>query len=195
MSETGTSTISPGGGEHGAAMPRRCASRPRGRRPVRGAGVKTQRSRRWTAVRRHRRRREAFGPSGLVIANDMDHKRCHLLAPGEAAQLPALPVTNHATMLPTRMPRRRPRRRRQLDKVLRFDRILYDVSCRATAPCARRPTSGGGRTAWLGVHLDAVQHPDARCRCSSPAGGRVSTCSMNPIEDEAVVASVAAAAA
>lgn len=87
----------------------------------------------------------ARGPSGLVIANDMDYRRCHLLV-HQAKRLnsPALMVTNHdATMLPTKMAN-------SLDGVgesvqdrasysLRFDRILCDVPCSGDGTLRKAP--------------------------------------------------------
>jgi 16S rRNA C967 or C1407 C5-methylase (RsmB/RsmF family) len=92
-------------------------------------------------------------PSGLVIANDMDYRRCHLLV-HQAKRLnsPCLIVTNHdGTMLPTKMgsslhgvgssgPG-------ASDRSLRFDRVLCDVPCSgapatpAPAPPAPSPPS------------------------------------------------------
>ena len=97
------------------------------------------------------------GPSGLVVANDMDYRRCHLLV-HQAKRLhsPSLVVTNHdATMLPTRYSAAvrepvagerascvAPSDRLIFDRAtcaLRFDRILCDVPCSGDGTLRKAP--------------------------------------------------------
>jgi len=155
-----------------------------------------------------------LGPRGLVIANDMDYKRCHLLV-HQAKRLnsPALIVTNHdATMLPTKMvnslkdgsvvQHTKPAEGwtetkaefvdSKAERSLRFDRILCDVPCsgdgtlRKAPDLWRRWTDGLG----IGVHRMQLNILTRGLQMLVPGGKLVySTCSMNPIEDEAVVAS------
>ncbi|KTF84455.1 hypothetical protein cypCar_00020260 [Cyprinus carpio] len=104
-------------------------------------------------------------PEGFVIANDVDNKRCYLLV-HQAKRLnsPCIMVVNHdASSIP----------RLYFDQdgkkdILFYDRILCDVPCRLQI-----------RIAVRGVEQLAV-------------GGRMvySTCSLNPIEDEAVIAAL-----
>ncbi|ROK35716.1 tRNA (cytosine(34)-C(5))-methyltransferase [Anabarilius grahami] len=104
-------------------------------------------------------------PEGFVIANDVDNKRCYLLV-HQAKRLnsPCIMVVNHdASSIP----------RLHFDQdgkkdVLFYDRILCDVPCRLQI-----------RIAVRGVEQLAV-------------GGRMvySTCSLNPIEDEAVISAL-----
>ena len=137
----------------------------------------------------------ATGPSGLVIANDMDYKRCHLLVRQvKRLNSPALIVTNHdATMLPTRMAAslNGVGGSSGTDKSLRFDRVLCDVPCsgdgtlRKAPDLWRRWSDGLG----LGVHRSQLNILQRGLQMLKPGGKLVySTCSMNPIEDEAVVA-------
>ena len=134
-----------------------------------------------------------LGPSGLVIANDMDYRRCHLLV-HQAKRLnsPALIVTNHdATMLPTKMAL--PLSGAEdtpANRSLRFDRVLCDVPCsgdgtlRKAPDLWRRWSDGLG----LGVHKMQLSILMRGLQMLVPGGRLVySTCSMNPIEDEAVV--------
>ena len=159
------------------------------------------------------------GPSGVVIANDMDYKRCHLLV-HQAKRLnsPALIVTNHdATMIPTRFTG-------SLAGIggsghggsgsvasdqgnseagggvaatkgtssLRFDRILCDVPCSGDGTLRKAPDLWRRWSDGLGLGIHRMQlHILQRALQMLKPGGRLvySTCSMNPIEDEAVVAS------
>jgi multisite-specific tRNA:(cytosine-C5)-methyltransferase len=129
--------------------------------------------------------------TGIVIANDMDYKRSHMLIHQlKRLSSPNLIVTNHdATMFP---PIRVPSKDGS-SKVtyLKFDRILADV------PCSGDGTLRKNINMWrdwqpgnaLGLHVTQVRIL-VRALQMLKVGGRVvySTCSMNPIENEAVVA-------
>ncbi|ODH12828.1 hypothetical protein ACO22_07872, partial [Paracoccidioides brasiliensis] len=134
---------------------------------------------------------------GLLIANDNDYKRAHLLIHQmKRLNSPNLIVTNHdATMYPSiKLPSLPPPEGKPVrNRYLKFDRILADV------PCSGDGTSRKNVNVWkdwnpsnaLGLHT-------TQCRILTRAlqmlkvGGRVvySTCSMNPVENEAVIASV-----
>jgi len=134
--------------------------------------------------------------TGLLIANDVDYKRAHLLIhQTKRLNSPNLIVTNHdATMYPSiKLPSEQaPDGKWHPNKYLKFDRILADV------PCSGDGTSRKNQEIWakwtpgnaLGLYV-------IQCRILVRAlqmlkvGGRVvySTCSMNPVENEAVVAS------
>jgi len=129
--------------------------------------------------------------TGLVIANDSDYKRSHMLTHQlKRLSSPNLVVTNHdATMYPSlRLPTGDPKVRR----FLKFDRILADV------PCSGDGTLRKNADLWrnwspasaLGLHTTQVRILVRALQMLKP-GGRVvySTCSMNPIENECVVLS------
>ncbi|OAX80486.1 hypothetical protein ACJ72_05181 [Emergomyces africanus] len=135
--------------------------------------------------------------TGLLIANDSDYKRAHLLIHQmKRLNSPNLIVTNHdATMYPSiKLPSLPPPEGKPVrNRYLKFDRILADV------PCSGDGTTRKNVNVWkdwnpanaLGLHT-------TQCRILTRAlqmlkvGGRVvySTCSMNPVENEAVIASV-----
>ncbi|OJD18939.1 hypothetical protein AJ78_01051 [Emergomyces pasteurianus Ep9510] len=135
--------------------------------------------------------------TGLLIANDADYKRAHLLIHQmKRLNSPNLIVTNHdATMYPSiKLPSLPPPEGKPVrNRYLKFDRILADV------PCSGDGTTRKNVNVWkdwnpanaLGLHT-------TQCRILTRAlqmlkvGGRVvySTCSMNPVENEAVIASV-----
>ncbi|KAL5594700.1 hypothetical protein BROUX41_001616 [Berkeleyomyces rouxiae] len=131
--------------------------------------------------------------TGLIVANDMDYKRCHMLVHQLKRFSSAnLLVTNHdASAFPSiKLPDSysdRPGKR----AYLKFDRILADV------PCTGDGTLRKNMTMWrtwtpsnaLGLHIVQVRIL-VRALQMLKVGGRVvySTCSMNPIENEAVVA-------
>ncbi|OTB03354.1 hypothetical protein M426DRAFT_23913 [Hypoxylon sp. CI-4A] len=131
--------------------------------------------------------------TGLLIANDADYKRSHMLVHQlKRLSSPNLIVTNHdATLYPAI---KLPRHPDQPDRgqYLRFDRILADV------PCSGDGTLRKNVNLWkdwqagnaLGLHLTQVRIL-VRALQMLKVGGRVvySTCSMNPVENEAVIVS------
>lgn len=133
--------------------------------------------------------------TGLLIANDADYKRAHMLIHQmKRLNSPNLIVTNHdATMFPSiRLPPLPGTEdKAQKNRYLKFDRILADV------PCSGDGTPRKNFLLWkdwnpanpLGLHVIQVRIL-VRALQMLKVGGRVvySTCSMNPIEDEAVVA-------
>ncbi|PBK71008.1 S-adenosyl-L-methionine-dependent methyltransferase [Armillaria solidipes] len=138
-------------------------------------------------------------PSGLLIANDSDYKRTHLLI-HQSARLPspALMVTNmDASNYPSiKIPALvkgdasagTPPRTEQL----LFDRILCDVPCSGDGTIRKnigiwkkwQPQDGNGLHS---LQLRILQ----RAMKLLKSDGRIvySTCSLNPVENEAVVAS------
>ncbi|KAI0206501.1 S-adenosyl-L-methionine-dependent methyltransferase [Astrocystis sublimbata] len=131
--------------------------------------------------------------TGLLIANDVEYKRCHMLTHQlKRLSSPNLIVTNHdATLFPSLRISPDPENPK-LARYLKFDRILADV------PCSGDGTLRKNMDLWkfwqpgnsLGLHA-------TQCRILVRAlqmlkvGGRVvfSTCSMNPVENESVVVS------
>lgn len=133
--------------------------------------------------------------TGLLIANDSDYKRSHLLIHQmKRLSSPNLIVTNHdATMYPSiKLPPLPSAEGKQKARYLKFDRILTDV------PCSGDGTARKNYNVWkewspsnaLGLHLTQARIL-VRALQMLKVGGRVvySTCSMNPVENEAVIAS------
>jgi multisite-specific tRNA:(cytosine-C5)-methyltransferase len=134
--------------------------------------------------------------TGLLVANDVDYKRAHMLIhQTKRLNSPNLIVTNHdATMFPSiRLPSdQAPDGIWHPNKYLKFDRILADVPCSGDGTSRKNPEIW---TKWtpgnaLGLHVIQARIL-VRALQMLKVGGRVvySTCSMNPIENEAVVAS------
>ncbi|KNZ76958.1 Putative tRNA (cytosine-5-)-methyltransferase C23C4.17 [Termitomyces sp. J132] len=133
-------------------------------------------------------------PTGLLIANDSDQKRTHLLI-HQSARLPspALMVTNlDASIYPSMKivgppgPNGEERTRQLL-----FDRILCDVPCSGDGTMRKnvgiwknwQPMDGNG------LHSLQVRILQRAMKLLKPDGRIVySTCSLNPVENEAVLA-------
>lgn len=130
--------------------------------------------------------------TGILIANDADYKRCHMLT-HQLKRLSSanLLVTNHdATQFPLiKLPPSPDAPKKTVH--LKYDRILADV------PCSGDGTLRKNSSLWnnwvpgsaLGLHLTQVRIL-VRSLQMLKVGGRVvySTCSMNPIENESVIA-------
>ncbi|KAL9098186.1 MAG: hypothetical protein Q9187_009712, partial [Circinaria calcarea] len=133
--------------------------------------------------------------TGLLIANDVDYKRAHMLVHQmKRLSSPNTIVTNHdATIYPSiKLPSEpSPSGKPIPNRYLKFDRILADVPCsgdgtaRKNVEIWRNWTPSNG----LGLHMTQVRIL-VRALQMLKVGGRVvySTCSMNPVEDEAVLA-------
>ncbi|KAH8173194.1 16S rRNA methyltransferase rsmB/F domain-containing protein [Sarocladium implicatum] len=129
--------------------------------------------------------------TGLLIANDSDYKRCHMLVHQlKRLSSPNLIVSNHdATQFPSI---RLPQKNKNESPYLKFDRVLADV------PCSGDGTFRKNINLWkdwnpgsaLGLHTTQVRIL-VRALQLLKVGGRVvySTCSMNPVENEAIVVS------
>ncbi|XP_040833320.1 RNA cytosine C(5)-methyltransferase NSUN2 isoform X2 [Ochotona curzoniae] len=129
-------------------------------------------------------------PEGFVIANDVDNKRCYLLV-HQAKRLssPCIMVVNHdASSIP----------RLQVDvdgrkEVLFYDRILCDVPCSGDGTMRKNIDVWKKWTTLNSLQLHGLQLRIVTRGAEQLAeGGRMvySTCSLNPIEDEAVIASL-----
>ena len=130
---------------------------------------------------------DLVGPTGLLIANDNDLKRCWMLMHTmRRFPRPALVVTHHeAQNLPP------------LPGGVGFDKVLCDVPCSGDGTL-RKARSHWERKGWkptLGVSLQPLQLAIARRGLQLlRKGGHLlySTCSLNPAENEAVVAALLA---
>lgn len=140
--------------------------------------------------------------TGVLVANDADYKRSHLLIHQlKRLSSPNIIVTNHdATIYPSLrlppLPVEADAKQTQIQqRYLKFDRILADV------PCSGDGTLRKNVNMWkewnpgnaLGLHLVQVRIL-VRALQMLKTGGRVvySTCSLNPVENESVVASAIA---
>ncbi|KAJ8652087.1 hypothetical protein O0I10_012318 [Lichtheimia ornata] len=130
-------------------------------------------------------------PKGLVVANDADYRRSHMLVhQSKRLQSACFMATNHkAQQLPTV----HVVNEKGEKEGWQFDRVLCDVPCSGDGTLRKnegiwndwRPSNG------LGLHRTQVQI-FLRGAQLTKLGGRLvySTCSFNPIENEAVVAEV-----
>ncbi|KAJ3553704.1 hypothetical protein NPX13_g10820 [Xylaria arbuscula] len=131
--------------------------------------------------------------TGLLVANDVEYKRCHLLVHQlKRLSSPNLIVTNHdATLFPSFRIGKDPENP-NVPRYLKYDRILADV------PCSGDGTLRKNVDLWrnwqpgnaLGLHATQARIL-VRALQMLKVGGRVvySTCSMNPVENESVVVS------
>lgn len=129
-------------------------------------------------------------PEGFVIANDVDNKRCYLLV-HQAKRLnsPCIMVVNHdASCIPTLQITSEGKR-----DILFYDRILCDVPCSGDGTMRKNIDVWKKWTTSNSLHLHGLQLRIAVRGVEQLAvGGRMvySTCSLNPIEDEAVIAAL-----
>jgi len=127
---------------------------------------------------------DAAVPDGFIVANDVDNKRCYMLVHQlKRLQSPCFIISNHdATMMPNiRLPG---------GKVLKYDRILCDAPCGGDGTIRKNFDVWKKWNAGNSNYLHSLQVRIARRGLELLAvGGKMvySTCSMNPIEDEAVV--------
>ncbi|KAM3956824.1 tRNA (cytosine(34)-C(5))-methyltransferase Nsun2 [Aphomia sociella] len=129
-------------------------------------------------------------PTGFVMANDVDNSRCYMLV-HQAKRLnsPCIVITNHdSAVMPSLAitDEQDP----SSTKSLRFDRILADVPCSGDATLRKNPDIWLKWSTGNGNNLHGIQYRVAKRGCELlTIGGRLvySTCSFNPVENEAVV--------
>ncbi|ODQ52014.1 S-adenosyl-L-methionine-dependent methyltransferase [Saitoella complicata NRRL Y-17804] len=141
-------------------------------------------------------------PRGLCIANDADYKRSHMLVHQvKRLNSPCMMVTNQdATLYPNVLVHpwvadpsvvSGPMDANEKSAILKFDRVLADVPCSGDGTIRKNPTVWSSWTPGnaLGLHPTQVKIL-LRSLQMLKVGGRMvySTCSLNPIENEAVVA-------
>ncbi|KAF4080579.1 hypothetical protein AMELA_G00172880 [Ameiurus melas] len=129
-------------------------------------------------------------PEGFVIANDVDNKRCYLLV-HQAKRLnsPCIMVVNHDASC---IPRLQVESNGKKD-ILFYDRVLCDVPCSGDGTMRKNIDVWKKWTTSNSLQLHGLQFRIAVRGVEQLAvGGRMvySTCSLNPIEDEAVIASL-----
>ncbi|CAO2655655.1 Nn.00g044580.m01.CDS01 [Neocucurbitaria sp. VM-36] len=128
--------------------------------------------------------------TGLLIANDTDYKRAGMLVHQvKRLNFPNLIVTQHdASIFPSI---ELPSKDGQRKQYLKYDRILADVPCSGDGTARKNPNVWQKWTPKDGLGLHNLQLRILfRGLQMLKKGGRMvySTCSMNPVENEAVVA-------
>ncbi|XP_054276416.1 tRNA (cytosine(34)-C(5))-methyltransferase-like isoform X2 [Macrosteles quadrilineatus] len=127
-------------------------------------------------------------PSGVVIANDVDNTRCYMLV-HQAKRLnsPCTLVTNHDASI---MPNIYLEKEDGSSEIMRYDRILCDVPCTGDGTMRKNPDIWTKWNPANSNNLHGVQMRIVKRALELLAvGGRLvySTCSLNPLEDEAVI--------
>lgn len=132
--------------------------------------------------------------TGLLIANDADYRRAHMLVHQmKRLNSPNLIVTNHdATMFPSIKLSSEPTGENgdTRNRYLKFDRVLADVPCSGDGTCRKNVNVWKDWNPGNALGLFSTQvRILVRALQMLKVGGRVvySTCSMNPVENEAVI--------
>ncbi|KFK30577.1 hypothetical protein AALP_AA7G279900 [Arabis alpina] len=129
-------------------------------------------------------------PNGMVVANDVDYKRSNLLIHQTKRTCTTnLIVTNNEGQ---HFPNCNSKGTSSIDQLL-FDRVLCDVPCSGDGTLRKAPGIWRRWNSGSGNGLHSLQVVLAMRGLSLlKVGGRMiySTCSMNPIENEAVVAEI-----
>uniref|UniRef100_A0A915AC98 tRNA (cytosine(34)-C(5))-methyltransferase n=1 Tax=Parascaris univalens TaxID=6257 RepID=A0A915AC98_PARUN len=127
-------------------------------------------------------------PSGLVVANDVDNSRCYLLVRQALKRMPTsncVVINEDAAFMPTfTFNKDAPER-------ILFDRVLCDVICSGDGTFRKNPELWRSWSPQKAIGLHKLQANIARrCLQLLAVDGLMvySTCSLNPIEDEAVIA-------
>ncbi|TKR93807.1 hypothetical protein L596_008197 [Steinernema carpocapsae] len=129
---------------------------------------------------------ESDNPDGLVVANDIDNSRCYLLVRQALKRMPApscVVINEDASILPNM--------KKANGETMLFDRVLCDVICSGDGTFRKNIELWKSWTPQAGIGLHRLQVNIARRALEIlEVGGRMvySTCSLNPIEDEAVLA-------
>ncbi|CEF65044.1 Bacterial Fmu (Sun)/eukaryotic nucleolar NOL1/Nop2p domain and RNA (C5-cytosine) methyltransferase family and tRNA (C5-cytosine) methyltransferase, NCL1 family-containing protein [Strongyloides ratti] len=129
---------------------------------------------------------ETDNPEGLVVANDADYQRCHLLVHQTLKRMPSactVVINEDASIMPKMIgPDGEP---------LYFDRILCDVICSGDGTFRKNLGMWKDWSPLKAISLHKLQVSIARRGLELLKEGGLmvySTCSLNPIEDEAVLA-------
>lgn len=131
-------------------------------------------------------------PNGCVVANDMDAGRAKMLIHQlKRLQTPCVAIINTDARRIGAYPLGPSSDVQREERVLRYDRILADVPCSGDGTLRKSPDIWGSWTPANGISLHAMQLQilcNGMSLCAPGARLVYSTCSLNPIEDEAVVA-------
>lgn len=124
-------------------------------------------------------------PNGVVVANDLDFKRCNMMTHQIRRMVSpnVLITSSDAAYFPERT--------KFSQQLLEFDRILVDVPCSGDGTTRKNPEIWRKWKLHNGVSLHPLQLRIAMKAARLLAIGGLlaySTCALNPIEDEAVVA-------
>ncbi|XP_017101570.2 tRNA (cytosine(34)-C(5))-methyltransferase [Drosophila bipectinata] len=127
-------------------------------------------------------------PPGFVLANDVDNNRCYMLV-HQAKRLnsPCLLVTNHDSSAFPNLLVTKPDNSKA---ILKFDKILCDVPCSGDGTLRKNPDIWLKWNLAQAYNLHGIQYRIVRRGAEMlEVGGRLvySTCSLNPIENEAVL--------
>ncbi|XP_065064301.1 RNA cytosine-C(5)-methyltransferase NSUN2-like isoform X2 [Rhopilema esculentum] len=129
-------------------------------------------------------------PTGVIVANDSNNRRCYMLVhQSKRLQSPCCMITNHdASVYPflTTV-----NSSNGCPEPFLFDRILCDVPCSGDGTMRKNPQIWPRWSPHLGVSLHRLQLKIlVRGLELLSEGGRIvySTCTVNPLEDEAVIA-------
>ncbi|XP_078606922.1 RNA cytosine-C(5)-methyltransferase NSUN2-like isoform X2 [Branchiostoma floridae x Branchiostoma japonicum] len=132
-------------------------------------------------------------PGGFVVANDADNKRCYMLV-HQAKRLnsPCFLVTNHDASHMPNMTVPSDAGDGTTD-TLAYDRVLCDVPCSGDGTMRKNPDVWKKWSPGQGQNLHNLQLRIVRRGIELlRVGGQLvySTCSLNPLEDEAVIAAL-----
>ncbi|CAH1965534.1 unnamed protein product [Acanthoscelides obtectus] len=127
-------------------------------------------------------------PSGFVIANDVDNKRCYMLV-HQAKRLnsPCIVIINHDSAV---LPNLYSTLADGSTEQVKFDRVLCDVPCAGDGTMRKNPDIWMKWTPANGLNQHGIQTRILRRGIELlEVGGKIvySTCSINPIENEAVI--------
>ena len=134
---------------------------------------------------------EPIWPGGLVIANDADAKRCYMMIHQlNRSPSPTYMATCYdASMFPNlRVPGQGGK-----DEILKFDRVLADVPCSGDGTLRKNELIWKNWTSKsaMGLHPLQIRILYRGLQMLAVNGRLVySTCSLNPLENEAVVAEI-----
>ncbi|PWZ13138.1 tRNA (cytosine(34)-C(5))-methyltransferase [Zea mays] len=146
----------------------------------------------------HQSTKPGLLPNALVVANDVDVQRCNLLIHQTKRMCTAnLIVTNHEAQNFPGCNLAKFCSKMCMDEAkvqrLEFDRVLCDVPCSGDGTVRKAPDMWRKWNAGMGNGLHHLQVEIAmRGMSLLKVGGRMvySTCSMNPVENEGVVAEI-----
>ncbi|XP_064466937.1 RNA cytosine C(5)-methyltransferase NSUN2-like isoform X2 [Ornithodoros turicata] len=130
-------------------------------------------------------------PEGVVVANDVDNKRCYMLVhQAKRLRSTACLVTNHDAAA---MPNISITKDDGSLEVLKYDRILCDVPCSGDGTLRKNIDLWRKWNVANGNSIHGLQARIAKRGVELLAKDGIlvySTCSLNPLEDEAVVANL-----